>query len=218
MSGPLYLATHVQTCKNENCSNNKRKIFAEEESLLAIKNYKYGLDVILEVGQQRYKKYQKWQEIQKSLAEKHNLEVSEREIGYLEQSYLALVKIVAKGDKALEELKELDGLILAIDGIKPDASNEVLYLIREVQTGQIVAGRMIDEKVKENLGLLIQEVIDLGFKIIGVVSDKEESIVSAVKKNLPEIPHQLCHYHYLKNVALPVMAADRELKKTYHSL
>jgi hypothetical protein len=49
--------------------------------------------------------------------------------------------------------------------------------------------------------------------ILGVVSDKQESLCLAISRKLPGVPHQICHYHYLKDVAQPVCEADRKLKK-----
>ena len=53
----------------------------------------------------------------------------------------------------------------------------------------------------------------LGVPIIGVVSDGQASIRCAVAKALPNVPHQLCHFHYLREAAKPVYEADRHAKK-----
>ena len=60
---------------------------------------------------------------------------------------------------------------------------------------------------------LIAEVKEIGGPILGVLSDKQESLCLAVETDLPGVPHQLCHYHYLRDVAQPVCEADRKLKK-----
>ena len=48
--------------------------------------------------------------------------------------------------------------------------------------------------------------------IVGVVSDGQDSIRKAVKKALDGVPHQLCHFHYLREAAKPVYEADRHAK------
>ena len=60
---------------------------------------------------------------------------------------------------------------------------------------------------------LIEEVLSLGLPIVGVISDKQESICLAVQHKLPTVPHQICQYHYLKDVAQPICEADRHFKK-----
>ena len=50
---------------------------------------------------------------------------------------------------------------------------------------------------------LIEEVLSLGLPILGVISDTQESICLAVHHKLPTVPHQICQYHYLKDVCNP---------------
>ncbi len=49
--------------------------------------------------------------------------------------------------------------------------------------------------------------------ITGVVSDGQDAIKKAVKQALPGVPHQLCHFHSLREAAKPVYEADRHAKK-----
>jgi hypothetical protein len=54
-------------------------------------------------------------------------------------------------------------------------------------------------------------VIDVPIR--GVISDGQRSLRNAVQTVLPDIPHQLCHFHYLKEAAKPVYEADKHAKK-----
>ena len=49
--------------------------------------------------------------------------------------------------------------------------------------------------------------------IAGVITDGQLSIRAAVAQALPEVPHQLCHFHYLREAAKPIAEADRHAKK-----
>jgi hypothetical protein len=46
-----------------------------------------------------------------------------------------------------------------------------------------------------------------------VVSDGQRSIRNAISTALPEVPHQLCQFHYLREAAKPIYEADRHAKK-----
>ena len=46
----------------------------------------------------------------------------------------------------------------------------------------------------------------------GVISDGEETIGSAVAFVFPEVPHQLCQFHSLKDALKPFSEADRQAK------
>jgi hypothetical protein len=64
---------------------------------------------------------------------------------------------------------------------------------------------------------LLEEVVTLcetlDIPIVGVVSDGQQSIRNAVARALPNIPHQLCHFHYFREAARLIADADRHAKK-----
>jgi hypothetical protein len=53
----------------------------------------------------------------------------------------------------------------------------------------------------------------LDVPIVGVISDGQHSIRNAVARALPNIPHQLCHFHYFREAAKLRADADRHAKK-----
>jgi hypothetical protein len=56
----------------------------------------------------------------------------------------------------------------------------------------------------------------LKIPITEVSTDGQHSIRNAVHSALPDVPHQLCHFHYLREAAKPVADADRHAKKDMH--
>ncbi len=48
---------------------------------------------------------------------------------------------------------------------------------------------------------------------MGVISATQESICLAIKHKLPTVSHQICQDHYVKDLAQPVCAADRHVRK-----
>jgi hypothetical protein len=53
----------------------------------------------------------------------------------------------------------------------------------------------------------------LDIPIAGVITDGQHSIRHAVARALPGVPHQFCHFHYLREAAKPITDADRHAKK-----
>ena len=53
----------------------------------------------------------------------------------------------------------------------------------------------------------------VGVPVLGVVSDGQASMRLAVAEALPGVPHQLCHFHFLREAAHRVSEADRHAKK-----
>ena len=124
-----------------------------------------------------------------------------------------MTTVAQEDSKLIAQLQELGGIILAIDGIQPEKGNETVYLLREVRLGRVLVAANLLSSATEEIEKLIEQVKQLGVPIIGVVSDKQHSICLAIKRQLPEIPHQLCQYHYLKDLAQPACEQDRQFKK-----
>jgi Transposase, Mutator family len=105
-------------------------------------------------------------------------------------------------------------VILAIDGLQPDVGHEVLWVIRDCLSGEVLLARSLLSATEADLAGLLREVRQgLPVLIRGVVSDGQHSIRRAVKAALPGVPHQLCHFHYLREAAKPIFEADRHAKK-----
>jgi len=88
-------------------------------------------------------------------------------------------------------------VILAIDGLQPDMGHEVLWVIRECQSGELLARTLLSAHAR--FGRTAQTgQASAQLPIAGVISDGQQSIRQAVKTALPEVAHALCHFHYLR--------------------
>jgi len=105
-------------------------------------------------------------------------------------------------------------VILALDGLQPDVGHEVLWVLREVLSGEVLLARSLLSATEADLAALLQEATAaLPVPVVGVVSDGQHSIRNAVAKALPGVAHQLCQFHYLREAAKPIYEADRHAKK-----
>src|SRR3954463_88466 len=104
-------------------------------------------------------------------------------------------------------------VILALDGLQPDVGHEVLWVIRDCLSGEVLLPRSLLSGTAHDLAPLLREVASaVGVPVVGVVSDGQTSIRRAVERALPEVPHQLFHFHFLREAARPIFAADRHAK------
>jgi Transposase, Mutator family len=110
-------------------------------------------------------------------------------------------------------LKDQGGVILALDGLQPDVGHEVLWVVRDCLSGQVLLARSLLSGTAADLAPLLREVAEaVGVPVLGVVSDGQTSVRRAVERALPGVPHQLCQFHFLREAALPVFEADRHAK------
>jgi len=201
-------------CPNESCEYCGVTYKSAEAEGLSMKHTSYGFDVLCRVGELRFKYHMTRAEIAEELT-RIGVPTSERYAQSLYERYQALLtaSLTDHIQSVLAEVTQQNGgIILAMDGVQPEKGNETLYVIREVFSGTVLAARNMKSGLAAELKTLIQPVIDLGFPIVGIVSDGQSSIRVAMNDLLPDVPYQYCQYHYLKDIAKPVVDLDRKLK------
>ena len=107
-------------------------------------------------------------------------------------------------------------MLLALDGLQPDVGHEVLWIVRDCLSEEILLARPLLSSTQGDLTALLKEVKELLKELVvpvkGIISDGEETIGSAVAFVFPDVPHQLCQFHYLKDATKPLYEADRNAK------
>jgi hypothetical protein len=174
------------------------------------------LDLIALVGALRYREHRSISEIHQHLKEQE-VQVCERTVEHALHRYEELVTVHLHHKDRLQSIVQKQGqVILALDGLQPDVGHEVLWVIREVISGEILVARALLSSSQEALAELLREAKEMlpaSVPVSGIVSDGQRSIRKAVAMIFPETAHQLCHFHYLREAAKPIYEADRHAKK-----
>jgi len=207
------LQVQVRSCRNSDCPQYKAWIRPEEEGHFALPQHEFGLDVVALVGVLRHAEHRSVPEIHAELI-RRGVPICVRSIGNLLDRYDELLALSSSDTGRLRRVTAKAGrVVLAIDGLQPDVGHEVLWVIRDVLSGEILLARSLLSSCQDDLAKLLREVKDaLEVPIAGVVSDGQMSIRKAVAEALKSVPHQLCHFHYLREAALPLYEVDRHAK------
>ena len=215
LTGSVHYTIKVRQCQNTACAAYKKPLRPEAEGALALPHSEYGLDVLALIGTLRYEQHRSVPEIHATLLER-NVEVSERTVTLLVHRYEELLALrLMDATRLRAKLRERGHVLLAIDGLQPDVGHEVLWVLRDVLTGEVLLARALLGSGEDQLVPLFQEVVQaLGddLPILGVISDGQRSIRNAVQRALPGVPHQLCQFHFLREAARPIYEADRHAK------
>lgn len=208
------LRLKVRRCQNRNCDRYHKAYRPEGEGQWALPEHEFGLDVIAQIGALRYQQHRTVSEIHTNLIGR-GMTISERTVTNLLDRYDELVAIHLSENERLRTLLQEQGrVILALDGMQPDVGHEVLWLIRDCLSGEVLLARSLLSAEGEALASLLLEVKGhLSVPIVGVVSDGQRSIRKGVELALPDVPHGLCHFHYLREAVRPLYEADRHAKK-----
>jgi hypothetical protein len=211
--GLVHLRLVVRRCRNAQCDLYHLPYRAEEEGAWALPHGEFGLDIITVIGQLRYGEHRSIPEIHQRLVQR-GVSIAQRTVTDLLDRYEELVALhLADEERVLERLKQQGQVILAIDGMQPDVGHEVLWVIRDCVSGEVLLARTLLSSTRGDLATLLSEVKEaVPVPIRGVISDGQQTIRQAVARCLPDVPHQLCHFHYLDEAADPIFEADRHAK------
>src|SRR3954470_16767638 len=212
--GLTRLVLHVRRCHNANCPRYLQPYRPEAEGRHALPQHEFGLDVVAHIGALRYAQHRSVPEIHQHLCAK-GLAIAERTVTNLLDRYDELLAVNLTDPGRLQGLLAEQGrVVLAIDGLQPDVGHEVLWVLRDCLSGTVLLARSLLSSRQQDLAELLSQVRGgLPVPITGVVSDAQHSIRKAVAEALPDVPHQLCHFHYLREAARPIYEADRHAKK-----
>ncbi len=214
LGGLVRLHLRIHRCEAAGCPRHHQPYRPEAEGALVLPQHEFGLDVITWIGALRYRHHQSVPEIHRALGAR-GVGVCERTVTNLLDRYDELLAVaLADAPRQRQALRAQGRVILALDGLQPDVGHEVLWILRDCLSGQVLLAKSLLSATTADVAALLRQVADsVGVPIVGVVSDGQSSIRRAVRAALPGVPHQLCHFHYLREAALPIFAADRHAKK-----
>ncbi len=213
LDGITRLGVQVRRCRDRSCRRFGVSLRSEQEGRLVLPQHEFGLDVIALVGRLRHAEHRSLPEIHAELV-RRGVPICARSVGNLLDRYDELLALSSSDAGRLRRVtKQAGRVILAIDGLQPDVGHEVLWVIRDVLSGEVLLARSLLSSCQDDLAKLLGEVKGaLPVPIAGVVSDGQTSIRNAAAEALDGVPHQLCHFHYLREAAAPVYEADRHAK------
>ncbi len=210
----LHLHLSIRRCHNPACSRHCQPYRPEAEGSLALPGHEFGLEVIALIGSLRYRQHRSVPEIHQDLLSR-GVMICQRTVTNLLDRYDELLAVRLSGSRHLRHvLTQQKRVILALDGLQPDVGHEVLWVLRDCLSGQVLLARSLLSSTEQDVVKLIEQVKRQSpVPITGVISDGQHAIRNAVACALPQVPHQLCHFHYLREAARPIYEADRHAKK-----
>ncbi len=222
LEGVIKLNHAGYRCPDVQCPGHQRTYRSPVADALALPYFTFGLDIVLLVGRLRLLEHQTVDEIHQELLrrlEPLGVTIARREILYLFEAYCTLMRASseAKDDQEwLAQVKKNGGIIVSVDGIQPEKGNETVYLVRDALTGRVLEASNVTSSETAVIKALLAPVVALAaerqVKVLGTITDAQESELKAVQELWPGVPHQVCQFHVLRDATQPAYAADKAVK------
>lgn len=222
LTGVIKLIHAGYRCPNLECSAHARTYRSAAADALALPGFTFGVDIVLLLGYLRLSLHRTLDEAHRDLLERLapvGVSISRREVLYLFDAYCRLLRAVSdvKEDRQwLEQAKKNGGIIVSIDGIQPDKGNETVYLVRDALTGRVLAADNVisseTEVMKQLLAPVKTVMKTLEVPVLGTISDAQDTLLKALEQLWPDVPHQTCQFHALREASRPAYEIDRSIK------
>ena len=220
----------IYSCPNESCQMYDKKLKPTEFLNIIFPEYSYGIDVLAKVGFLRFKEQRNIPEIHQIILKEHpHIEISERHIENLVKAFMLSLEVSKQDPSYLKEKlnSSLKGLSLSLDGIEPEKGHDILYIVREIQSGVILLATYLEFSDEESIKEAITEPMkklaqEINLPVLGWIVDKQLALTKAIESTFPGLPIQHCQSHFLKALNTPVREKDslvsKEVKKTFEDL
>jgi uncharacterized protein with PIN domain len=205
-------------CPDVECAGHQRTYRSVRADALALPWFTYGVDIVLLVGRLRLREHQTVDEIHQELLkrlEPLGVKTARREVLYLFEAYCTLLRASSEAKDDVEWLAQVEkhgGIIVSVDGIQPEKGNETVYVVRDALTGRVLAAENVTSSETAVMKALLAPVVALEVKVLGTISDAQESELLAVQELWPDVPHQVCQFHVLRDASKPAFEADKQVK------
>jgi len=180
--------------------------------------------------QPSYRQHRSVPEIHSDLRAR-GLEVCERTVTNLLDRYDELLAVRLGDSKRLKELLAKQGrVVLAIDGLQPDVGHEVLWVLRDCLSGEVLLAKSLLRSTEKDHGgadRAGEAGPGAGRQGQGGQGDQggddpdrgggERRAAVDPQRGGPGVagvPHQLCQFHYLKEAGKPIYEMDHHAKKS----
>jgi hypothetical protein len=139
----VHLTLQIRRCLNRACPQFRRPYRPETEGRLALPRHEFGLDVIAWVGTLRYAQHRSLPEIHQHLRQR-GVAVAPRTVTHLLERYDELLTLSLTDTARLQRMTQAQGrVILALDGLQPDVGHEVLWVLRDCLSGEVLLARSL---------------------------------------------------------------------------
>ena len=152
VEGVCHLTLTVRRCVQPTCPLYRRPYRPEEETAVALPHGAFGLDVIALIGTLRDADHRSVPEIHRAL-QARGIPIAARTVTYLIERYEELVTVrLADQARLRDRLQEQGRVVLALDGLQPDKGHEVLWVLRDVLSGEVLRARSLLGATADDVG------------------------------------------------------------------
>ena len=215
--GPLHLINRLVRCPDGACPCHHRTFSPEVECTITMPWWSMDWEVFAWIGHRRFVRHWSVSQLRAELSDTYDIRLSDDTLERAIRRYQTMLAAREQDPVRLaEDYREVEDLVLSIDGLQPEKGHETLYVVRELGAKRVwFAESLLSSSEAEVRRLLVQArtwAQSLERPVRLWVSDKQEAFVKGIRTVFPGTPHRYCDNHFLRDVAKPILEADSKAK------
>jgi len=217
LDGPRKIVCRLVKCIDRACHGHHRTVSPEAELTICLPRSIFGWDVFCWIGHRRFSRHWSVPQIRGELQDSYQICVSDDAIEDVIARYQAIVAAREQDSERLIEIyRDVDDVVLSIDGLQPEKGHETLYVVRELKQKRVWFGEPLVSSSAPEVRRLIARAREwaerLGKRVRLWMSDKQDAFLTGIATEFPDVPHRFCQNHFLRDVAQPMLEADSHAK------
>ena len=134
LQGPLELVCKLAHCPDPGCAAHCYTLSPLAETQITLPYWLIGWDVFSWLGFRRFTRHWSIPQLQAELLDSYRIRLSDDAIsGYLKRYRCMVAARHQDAARLAEHYKDIDSLVLTIDGLQPEKGHETLYVVRELR-------------------------------------------------------------------------------------
>ena len=160
----------------------------------------FAYNTILSVTRMRFGLLMQREEIQQQIALESGFHISTGSISNLSSMGLAYLEQChfTQAQKLAERYRQ-KCFFIHLDGTN-EGGKYTHFVVREGMSGNVLYGKKIISESEASIVPVLKRVKELFGDPEAVISDMSPAIKKAVKAVFKNVPHRLCHFHFLKDI------------------
>lgn len=215
--GPLHLLMRLVHCPEPECPCYHRTFSPDSEYSITMPWWIIDWEVFAWIGHRRFARHWSVAQIREELFDTYQIALADDAVENSIRRYQTMLAAREQDPELLaEEYRDVEDLILSIDGLQPEKGHETLYVVRELRRKRVwFAESLISSSAAEVRRLLAKArewAESLGLPVRLWISDKQDAFLTGIGNEFPGVPHRYCDSHFLRDLAKPVLEEDNHAK------
>jgi hypothetical protein len=186
----LELCCRLAHCSDPSCPSRPHTLSPAADLSLTLPGWLIGWDVFCFIGHRRFSRHWSVPQVRGELLDSYRIKLSVAAVCVYIRRYQAMVA-ARQQDSSLLRLayRDIDSVVLSIDGLQPEKGQEALYAVRELNAGRVwFAEALLPSSADEVRRLLVRArefAQRLGKSVRLWISDKQDAFVKGVASEFP---------------------------------